>query len=102
MRWITATVLATMLLLPAGGRADLSAAQRWIDVEFTPSTLNRQRQLDELQWFANAARALRQQGVTRVRVVSELIDTHVYESTVLARAFEAGEALRGVELGHGE
>ncbi|MDP2368134.1 ABC transporter substrate-binding protein [Rhodoferax sp.] len=88
MRWMTATVLATMLLLPAGGRADLSAAQRWIDVEFTPSTLSRQRQLDELQWFANAARALRQQGVKRVRVVSEVIDTHVYESTVLARAFE--------------
>ncbi len=87
MRWITATLLAT-LLLPVGGRADLVATQRWIDVEFTPSTLSRQQQLDELQWFANAAKTLQQQGVRRVRVVSEVIDTHVYESTVLAKAFE--------------
>jgi len=90
MRWMTASLLVTSLLLPASGRADSAsaAAQRWVDVEFTPSTLSRSQQLDELQWFAGAARALRQQGVTRVRVVSELIDTHVYESTVLSRAFE--------------
>lgn len=88
MRWMTASLLVTSLLLPAAGRAGSAAAQRWVDVEFTPSTLSRAQQLDELQWFADAARALRQQGVTRVRVVSELIDTHVYESTVLSKAFE--------------
>jgi len=87
---MTASLLVTSLLLPVSGRADSAsaAAQRWVDVEFTPSTLSRSQQLDELQWFAAAARALRQQGVTRVRVVSELIDTHVYESTVLSKAFE--------------
>ncbi|WP_250658836.1 ABC transporter substrate-binding protein [Alkalimarinus coralli] len=40
--------------------------------------------MDEMRWFIQAAKPFR--GMT-IRVVSERIDTHVYESNVLTRAF---------------
>jgi glycerol transport system substrate-binding protein len=41
-----------------------------------------------LQWFVHAAARLREQGVRSIRVVSEKIDTHVYEAGTLAKAFQ--------------
>ncbi|OYU45265.1 MAG: ABC transporter substrate-binding protein [Burkholderiales bacterium PBB4] len=63
------------------------AAERWIDQEFQPSTLSRAQQLAEMKWFADAAERLKRQGVRTVRVVSEKIDTHDYESRTLSKAF---------------
>jgi glycerol transport system substrate-binding protein len=62
----------------------LNAAKYWINTEFKQSTISKQQQLNEMKWFIKAAKPYR--GMT-IRVVSERIDTHRYESNVLARAF---------------
>ena len=75
------------LLACAACWADTGAAVRWIDQEFKPSTLNREQQQQELQWFIQAAARLKSQGITSINVVSEKIDTHEYESRTLTKAF---------------
>ncbi len=75
------------LLASTAGTADTVAAARWVDQEFKPSTLAREQQLQELQWFILAAERLKRQGIRSVRVVSEKIDTHDYESRTLSQAF---------------
>ncbi|MDP5145572.1 ABC transporter substrate-binding protein [Shewanella sp. ULN5] len=57
---------------------------KWIIQELQPSTLSSDEQQQELQWFKSQAEPFA--GLT-IRVVSEHIDTHVYESEVLAKAF---------------
>jgi len=73
--------------------AGQGAIERWLPA-FQPSTLSRAEQRKELEWFAAAAAPFRGQ---RIRVVSEIIDTHVYESRTLARAFSD---ITGIELEH--
>jgi len=75
------------LLASTAGTADTVAAARWVDQEFKPSTLTREQQLQELQWFIQAAERLKRQGIQSIRVVSEKIDTHDYESRTLSQAF---------------
>jgi len=70
------------------------AAEKWVDEEFQPSTLSREQQLAEMKWFREAAQPYR--GTT-VNVVSETIDTHVYESKTMTRAFEE---ITGVKVKH--
>src|ERR1700754_966916 len=67
--------------------AGMPEAQKWVDSEFQPSTLTKQQQLDEMKWFIDTAARLKSQGVKEVHVVSETIDTHIYESKTLAKAF---------------
>ena len=57
---------------------------KWL-AEFQPSTLSQDEQKTELAWFENAAKPFK--GMT-IKVVSEGITTHVYESKTLAQAFE--------------
>ena len=64
--------------------ADTQTAKEWINKEFQPSTLNKQEQLKEMTWFMKAAKPFK--GM-EIRVVSERIDTHWYEASVLAKAF---------------
>lgn len=71
-----------------------AAAERWVDTEFQPSTLDREAQLAELAWFREAARPY--QGMT-INVVSETITTHEYESETLAKAFAE---LTGITIRH--
>ncbi len=85
------------LLVCATCWADTGAATRWIDQEFKPSTLTREQQQQELLWFMQAADRLTRQGITSVRVVSEKIDTHEYESRTLAKAFEE---ITGIAVKH--
>lgn len=79
-------LLHVVMLLAAAlpARADMANARKWLKQEFTQSTLTPQQQLDEMQWFVNAAQPYR--GMT-IRVASEFIPTHVYERDVLAKAF---------------
>ncbi|MEO8667658.1 MAG: carbohydrate ABC transporter substrate-binding protein, partial [Bauldia sp.] len=52
-----ATVSAAALLIAFGATsalADDAAAKKWIDSEFQPSTLSKDDQLKEMQWFAKA------------------------------------------------
>lgn len=73
------------------GRA---AARRWVSEEFTPSTLSRDQQLAEMDWFVKAAAPYR--GM-EINVVSETITTHEYESRKLAKAFTE---ITGIKLKH--
>jgi len=87
------TIIMSLALLPVRVVADSPTIEKWLD-EFTPSTLSRDEQRKELEWFIEAAKPYR--GM-RINVVSETIDTHVYESRVLAQAFTG---LTGIELTH--
>jgi len=84
---ISVWIALTGLLASTAGTADTVAAARWIDQEFKPSTLTRDQQQHELQWFIQAAERLKRQGIQSIRVVSEKIDTHDYESRTLSQAF---------------
>ena len=80
-----ANMIVLLLLATATpALANLAAAQRWIKKEFQPSTLSYEQQMEEMRWFIEAAKPFK--GMT-VRVVSEQIDTHLYESKVMTRAF---------------
>jgi glycerol transport system substrate-binding protein len=91
-----AVAVALVLSVPAVF-AGLPEAEKWIDKEFKPSTLSRQQQVDEMKWFIAAAEKLKAKGVKEVHVVSETIDTHVYESKTLAKAFEE---ITGIKVKH--
>lgn len=62
--------------------------------EFSPSTLNKEEQRKELEWFRDAAKPFRGK---KIMVVSETIDTHLYESNVMAKLFRE---LTGIEIVH--
>src|SRR3990172_10394625 len=79
--------MAAALTAAGSAGGGMAAAEKWVESEFQPSTLSKQEQLDELRWFIAAANKLKAKGVNEVHVVSETIDTHVYESKTLARAF---------------
>ena len=93
---LSAIAIAAMLASGASW-ADMKAAEKWVDKEFQPSTLSRKQQLDEMKWFIDAAEKLKAKGVKEINVVSETIDTHVYESKVMAKAFEE---ITGIKVKH--
>jgi glycerol transport system substrate-binding protein len=87
LRSLAAVVLCLAMALGAGlaGAADhKAAAKKWIDKEFQPSTLSKAEQMKEMEWFIKASKPFR--GMS-IRVVSETIPTHEYESKVLTKAF---------------
>jgi glycerol transport system substrate-binding protein len=85
---------AVVLMTPGAAWADMAAAEKWVDEEFQPSTLSREDQLKEMQWFIDAAKPF--DGL-EINVLSETIPTHTYESTVLTRAFEE---ITGIKVNH--
>jgi glycerol transport system substrate-binding protein len=94
---IRRTVSLAVLMLASGvtpAVADMAAAEKWVDNEFQPSTLSRDEQLKEMEWFINAAKPL--QGM-EVNVLSETIPTHEYEAKVLTKAFEE---ITGIKVNH--
>jgi glycerol transport system substrate-binding protein len=88
------TFFLCAIIFSASSMADILAAQQWVNHEFKKSTLTKDQQMTEMQWFINAAKPFK--GMT-IRVVSERIDTHVYEATVLAKAFQE---ITGIKLVH--
>ncbi|MEN3291030.1 MAG: glycerol transport system substrate-binding protein [Burkholderiales bacterium] len=95
---IRLTALAAAAMLASGASwADMKAAEKWVDQEFQPSTLSKKQQLDEMKWFIDAAEKLKKKGVKEISVVSETIDTHVYESKTMAKAFEE---ITGIKVRH--
>jgi glycerol transport system substrate-binding protein len=72
-------------LLASSAIADMEAAKKWVAEEFQPSTLTQEEQLQEMEWFINAAKPF--VGM-EIKVVSETIATHEYEAKVLTKAFE--------------
>ena len=82
---LLATAAAAALIagcLPA--LADMDAAKKWVDTEFQPSALSKEEQIKEMQWFVGAAQPFKGMDI---KVVSETITTHEYESKTLAKAF---------------
>src|ERR1700760_1313998 len=77
--------------------AGMPEAQKWVDSEFQPSTLSKQQQMDEMKWFIDTAATLKSAGVKEVHVVSETLDTHMYESKTLAKAFTE---ITGIQVKH--
>ena len=95
---IRATVSAAALLVAMFGvssaYADEAAAKKWINSEFQLSTLSKEDQMKEMQWFIKAAEPFK--GM-EINVLSEDIPTHEYESKVLAKAFEE---ITGIKVNH--
>jgi len=61
------------------------AIGKWAKGEFSLSTLSEKERMKELKWFQDAAKPFK--GMS-IKVLSETIPTHVYESEVLTKAFE--------------
>lgn len=92
---VLGVVMAVLFLFTlAPVNADTSAAKKWIDNEFQPSTLSKSDQLKEMEWFIKAAAPFK--GM-KIKVVSETIPTHEYESRVLTKAFME---ITGIEVTH--
>ncbi len=72
----------------------VDAAKKWVDSEFQPSSLSKDQQMAELEWFITASKPF--QGM-KLSTVSEILKVHDYESHTLARAF--GE-ITGIEVKH--
>ena len=62
--------------------------------EFSLSTISEKERIKELKWFQGAAKPFK--GMS-IKVVSEGIPTHVYESKVLTKAFED---VTGIKVTH--
>ena len=87
----------TAILLGAYGQlavADMEAAKKWVEEEFQPSALSQEEQLEEMQWFIEAAEPYKDM---EINVVSETIATHEYEAKTLAEAFTA---ITGIKVNH--
>ena len=97
---ITKTILKTACAgalafsFATSAHADKAAAEKWINDEFQPSVLSKAEQMEEMEWFIQAAEPFK--GM-EVNVLSETIPTHEYESKVLAKAFEE---ITGIKVNH--
>ena len=97
-KYLTTTVAAAALMalaMPMPAAADMDEAREFLDEEIDDlSSLTREEQEAEMQWFIDAAEPFRGMDI---RVVSETITTHEYESQVLAPAFSA---ITGINVTH--
>src|SRR5216684_1846213 len=87
-------LIAASTAVTAPAFADEAAAKKWIDSEFQPSTLSKDDQMKEMQWFIKAAAPFK--GM-EINAVSETLTTHEYESKTLAKAFEE---ITGIKVKH--
>ncbi len=93
-RLLAAVAAVSMLSFAGPAFAGMEEAERWIDDEFQPSTLSRDEQMAEMEWFIQAAEPF--VGM-EINVLSETIPTHTYESQVLTQAFEE---ITGIRVNH--
>src|SRR5271166_697836 len=87
-------LIAASAAVTAPAYADEAAAKKWIDSEFQPSTLSKEDQMKEMQWFIKAAEPFK--GM-EINAVSETLTVHEYESRTLAKAFEE---ITGIKVKH--
>lgn len=89
------TIVASGCSAGGGSAGDFdAAAAKWVDGEFKLSALTRDEQIAELKWFHDAAAKL---GVSDIKVVSETIAPHEYESKTLTKAFKD---ITGINVTH--
>src|ERR1700735_5488701 len=72
----------------------VDAAKKWIDSEFQPSTLSKDQQMAEMEWFIKATAPFK--GM-KVSCVSEILSIHEYESKTLTKAFAD---ITGIQVNH--
>jgi len=94
MKLLATAAAVALAVMATPGFADIEAAKKWIDSEFQPSTLSKEDQIKEMEWFIKAAEPFK--GM-EINVLSETIPTHTYESTVLTKAFEE---ITGIKVNH--
>jgi len=70
------------------------AISKWAKGEFSLSVLSEKERIKELKWFQKAAKPFK--GMS-IKVLSETIPTHEYESKVLTKAFEE---ITGIKVNH--
>ncbi|TNF21096.1 MAG: carbohydrate ABC transporter substrate-binding protein [Rhodobacteraceae bacterium] len=91
----TTSLAMALTLLGSAAVADMEAAKAFLDAEIGDmSALDRAAQEAEMQWFIDAAAPM---AGMDIKVVSETITTHEYESQVLAPAFTA---ITGIKVTH--
>ena len=95
MRHLLGSTAALSIALTMPAWAGMDEAQEFLDSEIAGlSVLSPEEQQAEMQWFVDAAQPF--QGM-EIKVVSETITTHEYESQVLAPAFSA---ITGIQVTH--
>lgn len=72
----------------------VDAAKKWIDAEFQPSTLTKDQQMAEIEWFIKAATPYKGMEIS---TVSEILSIHDYESKTLTKAFDE---ITGIKVKH--
>jgi glycerol transport system substrate-binding protein len=91
---LAAGVSAIAIALSAGNAlAGVDEARKWLD-EFQPSTLSKDEQMKELEWFIKAAEPYKGMDIS---VVSETLTVHEYESQTLTKAFAE---ITGIKVKH--
>jgi len=94
-RHLLTTTAGLLLAMTASAYAGMDEAKTFLDKEIGDlSTLPRADQEKEMQWFVDAAKPF---AGMDIKVVSETITTHEYESKVLAPAFTA---ITGIKITH--
>ncbi len=83
-----------MLCQAVNVSAGMDEAKKWVENEFQPSTLDKSAQMAEMEWFIKAAEPFK--GM-EIKVLSEIITTHEYESKTLAQAFSE---ITGIKITH--
>ena len=91
---LSAVAVSAVIAGSQAAFADAAAAQKWIESEFQPSTLSKEEQTAEMDWFIKAAEPF---AGMEINVLSEGIPTHSYESEVLTKAFEE---ITGIKVNH--
>ena len=91
---LSAVAAAAVIAGTSTAFADQAAAMKWIDQEFQPSSLSKEEQAAEMDWFIKAAEPF---AGMEINVLSEAIPTHSYESEVLAKAFFE---ITGIKVNH--
>jgi glycerol transport system substrate-binding protein len=94
-RTVTAVAsLVAMASLASPVFAGMDEAKKWVETDFQPSTLSKEEQMKEMEWFIKAAEPFK--GM-EINVLSETIPTHEYESKTLTKAFEE---ITGIKVNH--
>ena len=92
---LNTTACAALMLATGYAHADMAAAEKFLAEEIAGlSVLSEAEQKAEMEFFINAAKPF--EGM-EIKVVSETIGTHEYESKVLAPAFSA---ITGIKVTH--
>ena len=94
LKFLVSAATLALVAFTGPSHADMEAAKKWIDSEFQPSSLSKEDQIKEMEWFVKAAEPFK--GM-EINALSEGIPTHTYESTVLTKAFEE---ITGIKVNH--